>query len=96
MGRAARLHQPLQRALVSQTGWWKLDDGIELVSFDCQSASWNAARRVVGIRQHITRRPDAKGKTLSLFANDSTQGVYRYAALITDMHLPAHEIWPPF
>ena len=90
---AARLHQPLQRALVSQTGWWKLDDGIELVSFDYRSASWNTARRVVGIRQHITRRPDAKGKTLSLFADDPTQGLYRYAALITDMHLPALEIW---
>jgi len=90
---AARLQQPLQRALVSQVGWWKLDEGIELVSFDYQSPSWNTARRIIGIRQHITRRPNAKGKTLSLFADDPTQGVYRYAALITDMHLPALEIW---
>lgn len=90
---AGRLLQPLQRALVSQTGWWRLTDGIELVTFDYQSASWEKPRRVVGIRQHITRRPEAKGKTLSLFADDPIQGSYRYGALITDMDLPSLEIW---
>ena len=37
---AARLQQPVQRALVAQRGWWMLDEGIELVSFDYQSPSW--------------------------------------------------------
>ena len=90
---AARLQQPLQRALVAQKGWWTLDEGIELVSFDYQSPSWEQPRRVVGIRQHIKHRKTAKGKTLSLFADDPAQGVYRYGALVTDLALPAQQIW---
>lgn len=90
---AARLQQPVQRALVAQTGWWTLDEGIELVSFDYQSPSWASPRRMVGIRQHIRHRASAKGKTLSLFADDPAQGVYRYGALITDLALPAQQIW---
>jgi hypothetical protein len=90
---AGRLQQPLQRALVAQQGWWRLDEGIELVSFDYQSPSWEQPRRVVGIRQHVAKRAQAKGKTLSLFADDPAQGVYRYAALISDMNLPAQQLW---
>lgn len=90
---AARLQQPLQRALVAQAGWWTLDEGIDLVSLDYKSARWDQPRRVVGIRQHIKQREAAKGKTLNLFADDPTQGVYRYGALITDIALPAQQIW---
>jgi hypothetical protein len=90
---ALRLNQPLQRALVEQRGWWTLDDGIELVSFDYQAPSWLQARRVIGIRQHSKRRTAAKGKTLSLFADDPCVGQYRFAALVTDLTLPAQEIW---
>jgi DDE family transposase len=90
---ALRLNQPLQRALVDQRGWWMLDEGIELVSFDYQAPSWPKARRVIGIRQHIAKRETAKGKTLSLFADDPWIGQYRFAALVTDLSLPAQEIW---
>jgi Transposase DDE domain group 1 len=90
---ALRLQQPLQRALASQAGWWTLDEGIELTSFDYQSASWDHPRRVVGIRQHAKVRAQAKGKTLSLFADDPVQGQYRYGALVTDLDLPAQEVW---
>lgn len=90
---ALALYQPLQRALVDQTGWWCLDDGIELVSFAYQSPSWSKPRRVIGIRQHIARRENAKGKTLSLFADDPMLGQYRFAALVTDLDLPAQAVW---
>jgi len=90
---ALRLNQPLQRALVDERGWWMLDDGIELVSFEYQAPSWSHPRRGVGIRQHIQRRANAKGKTLSLFADDPYLGQYRFAALVTDLDLPAAEIW---
>ena len=90
---ALRLNQPLQRALVDERGWWMLDDGIELVSFEYQAPSWTHPRRVVGIRQHIKRRAAAKGKTLSLFADDPYLGQSRFAALVTDLDLPAAEIW---
>lgn len=90
---ALRLNQPLQRALVDQKDWWVLDDGLEIVAFDYQAPSWNRPRRVVGIRQKIDERPDAKGKQLSLFANDPVFACYRYSALVTDMDLPAVELW---
>lgn len=90
---ALRLNQPLQRALVDQRGWWMRDDGIELVSFDYQAPRWPKTRRVIGIRQHITKRETAKGKTLSLFADDPSVGQYRFAALVSDLDLPAQEIW---
>ncbi|GJL76964.1 MAG: hypothetical protein NMNS02_30700 [Nitrosomonas sp.] len=47
---ALQLNQPLQRALVDETGWWVLDDGIELIAFDYQAPCWDKPRRVVGIR----------------------------------------------
>jgi hypothetical protein len=85
--------QPLQRALAAQKGWWILDDGIELVSFDYQIADWDQPRRIVGIRQQTAKRAQAKCRTLSLFADDPVQWAYRYGALITDMALPAQEVW---
>lgn len=90
---ALRMMQPLQRALVDQFDWWKLDEGIELTHFEYQASSWEQPRRVIGIRQHIAQRPDAKGKTLSLFANDPIHGQYRYAALVTDLKLSDADLW---
>ena len=48
---------------------------------------------MVGIRQQIATKPDAKGKQLSLFAEDEVIRGYRYAALVTDLELPDAEIW---
>jgi len=90
---ALRMMQPLQRALVDQSGWWKLDGGIELTHFEYQASSWTKPRRVIGIRQHIHLRPDAKGRTLSLFADDPVYGHYRYAALVTDLTLADADVW---
>lgn len=90
---ALRLNPPLQRALVESSGWWMLDDGIDLVSVTYQAPGWSRPRRVVGIRQHIERRAQAKGKTLSLFADDPQWGEYRFAALVTDLTVLAVEIW---
>lgn len=47
----------------------------------------------MGIRQKIDERADAKGKQLSLFADDAAFSCYRYSALVTDMDLPAAELW---
>lgn len=90
---ALRLNQPLQRALVEASGWWMLDDGIDLVRMTYQAPSWSQPRRVVGIRQHRKKREHAKGKTLSLFADDPQWDEYRFAALVTDLDLPSVEIW---
>jgi hypothetical protein len=90
---ALKLRQPLQRALVSAQGWWQLDEGIQLCSFEYQSTAWDKPRRVIGIRQHVAIKRDAKGKQLSLFADDQNHRHWRYAALVTDLSLPAQELW---
>ena len=97
---ALRQTQPIQRALVNASGWWALRDerdrpveGIELVRFQYQADSWSKARWVIGIRQHIKLRPEAKGKTLKLFADDPVIAQYRFSALTTDLDLPATTIW---
>ena len=50
-------------------------------------------RRVVGIRQKIDERANAKGKQFSLFADDAVFSQYRYSVIVTDMDLPAAELW---
>jgi hypothetical protein len=90
---ALRLNQPLQRALVEAQGWWTIDEGIDLVSMQYQAPSWSQPRTVVGIRQHVNKRANPKGKTLSLFAEDPAIGQYRFAALVTNTALPAQEVW---
>lgn len=68
-----------------------------LGSFMYQSKAWDKPRRVVAIRQHISQRAQqqamARGKNLSLFAEDELIGQYRWSALVTDLSLPALEIW---
>ena len=90
---ALKLNQPLQRALVEQTGWWLLDEGIEVIAFDYQAPCWEKPRRIVSIRQKTDERSEAKGKQLSLFEDDPAISCYRYGALVTDMDLPAAELW---
>ena len=58
-----------------------------------QAPSWQSPRRIIAIRQHIKQRANAKGKTLSLFADDEAIGQWRYSALVTDLNLPALQIW---
>jgi hypothetical protein len=101
---ALRQTQPLQRALVDAGreghGWWPLKDdrghivpGIELTRFRHQPDCWSKPRWVTGIRQHIKQRDEARGKNLSLFADDPIIGQYRFSAIVSDLDLPAEVIW---
>ena len=74
-------------------GWWALDEGLELAEMMYQAPSWQSPRRIIAIRQHIKQRANAKGKTLSLFADDEAIGQWRYSALVTDLNLPTLQIW---
>jgi hypothetical protein len=87
---AMRLTQPIQRVLVNEQGWWPLLDdkqrpveGIELSRLSYQADSWSKPRWVIGIRQRISARPEAKGKTLKLFADDPLIGQYRFSDYAT-------------
>jgi hypothetical protein len=48
--------------------------GIELTRFSYQAQSWSKPRWVTAIRQHVAQREHAKGKTMSLFADDPVIG----------------------
>ena len=101
---ALRLNAPLQNALVHAGhdgyGWWPLVDeqgnhvpGIELTQFVYQAPSWDRPRWVTGIRQHIQTREQAKGKNLSLFADDPYVGCWCYSAIVSNVNLSATQIW---
>ena len=94
---AVRMQQPLQRALVAHTGWWSVNEpgaqGIEIASLTYQSSAWEYPRKVIAVRQSTRLRETARGKTLSLFADDPCHGQYRYAAYVTNLDLPALAIW---
>jgi len=48
----------------------------------------------VVVRQHIRRKNGAvAGKTLSLFADDPDLQGWRYGAMLTDLTIPALEVW---
>ena len=74
-------------------GWWALDEGLEIADLMYQAPSWQSPRRIIAIRQHIKQRTNPKGKTLSLFAEDEAIGQWRYSALVTDLNLPALQVW---
>ena len=58
-----------------------------------QPQGWEAAQRMVVVRQHIQRKGGAAGKSLSLFADDEALQDWRYGVMVTDLTLPALEVW---
>ena len=99
---SAQLNPAAKRTQGSPTpspppGWWALDEGLEIADLMYQAPSWAAPRRIIAVRQHIKQRANvnatAKGKTLSLFAEDEAIGQWRYGAMVTDLNLPALQIW---
>jgi len=89
---AAKLTHPLQRAIYRARGWWALKQGIEIAEIEYQAAGWKKARRIVVIRQSASDR-EPPGKSLSLFPDDPAAKGWRYGAYVTDLSLPAVEVW---
>jgi hypothetical protein len=90
---AVKFSQPIQRLIQSSTNWIVLDTGIEICEQIYQSDSWQKPRRIVVVRQKIKDRPKAPGKQLVLFAEEEIYSNYRYSAYVTNLNLPAAEIW---
>lgn len=89
---AARLTQPLQRAIYQAAGWWALEPGLELAELRYRAAGWATERRLIVVRQSV-KRQTAPGKTLSLFADDPDIQGWRYGAFVTTLDLPMAEVW---
>ncbi len=90
---AVKFSQPIQRLIHSCENWIILDTGIEICEQIYQSDSWQKPRRIVVVRQRIKDRPKAPGKQLVLFAEEEIYRNYRYSAYVTNLNLPAAEIW---
>lgn len=50
-------------------------------------------KRMIIIRQYVPTRPKATGRTLSLFKDEGIYRKYRYSCFITNLNLPAEQIW---
>jgi hypothetical protein len=90
---AAKFNQPIQRFIHNQKGWLRLDDGIEICEQKYTASSWEKPRRMVIVRQKIKERPQAAGRTLSLFPDDEIHRNYRYSAYFTSIELSCAEVW---
>jgi hypothetical protein len=90
---AARLYEPVQVKIAGQKVWCTSDDGIAIGETEYRSAEGKKARRMIIVRQHIKERPKAAGKQLRLFQDSDIYNTYRYHCFITNLTLPAQQVW---
>jgi len=90
---AVKFYEPIQRMIASIHTWLTIDDGIEISETQYQGHLWEKPRRIVFVRQRIKLRPKAVGRTLKLFKDEEFYRQYRYSAYVTNLTLPAVEIW---
>jgi len=91
---SARLTQALQQAIVDRCQWQDVAPGLQVSELRYQPHGWEEPQRLVVIRQHMQRKAGGvPGKNLSLLADDPDLQGWRYGAMLTDMSLPAIEVW---
>lgn len=84
---AAKLNNVIRQRLGGLTNWLNLDPGIAVAEMRYAAADWGKERRLIVVRQEIAERPAAKGRLLFELPG------YRYQIYVTDLVLPAAEIW---
>jgi hypothetical protein len=84
------MYPTIKQELRSLKSWTKLKDGMEIAEFEYQSPDWKQPRRMVAVRKNIKILTKATGKLL-LF--DEPVGKYRYSLYVTNLDLPAQQIW---
>ncbi|MCC7026105.1 MAG: transposase [Saprospiraceae bacterium] len=87
---AVKMYATIKQELRKERTWWELKDGMEICEFEYQSPDWKKSRRVIAVRKNIDILPKATGKIL-LF--DEPVGKYRYSLFVTNLNLPAEQIW---
>jgi Transposase DDE domain group 1 len=108
---SAKLTRALQSAIFAQRKWQSVADGIEIAELPYQALGWEAARRMIVVRQRMVRNKGSKaaqggkdknnalagtkanGKTMSLFPDEPDLEGLRFSAMVTDLRLPALEVW---
>lgn len=87
---AVKMYPTIKKELRMLQEWTHLKDGIETAEFEYRSPEWKNPRRMIAVRKNINILTKATGKLL-LF--DEPAGNYRYSLYVTDLHLPAEQIW---
>src|SRR5665213_3174725 len=82
------MYVTIQRTIERQKVWMRLDDGIEIAQTYYQSPLWGKPRRLIMVRQQLSKRPRATGKLLGLFEDDEVINGYRHSCYITNLTLP--------
>ncbi|MFK7101524.1 transposase [Flavobacterium oreochromis] len=90
---AVRFTHPIQNLINKQDLWISINDGIEICDKEYQANSWDKNRRIVIVRQKMSERPNATGRTLSLFPEDKLHRNYRYSAYVTNLEYAATDVW---
>jgi hypothetical protein len=87
---AVKMYPTIKKELQLQKTWWTIKDGMEICEFEYQSPEWKKPRRMIAVRKNIEILTKATGKLL-LF--DEPAGKYRYSLYVTNLDLPAEQIW---
>jgi hypothetical protein len=90
---AVRLIRPIQREIYALENWKEIARGLWVAEFSFMHPGWGKERRYIVVRQDITRRKKAMGKTLPLFANEFDIKDYRYSTWITNAEEPSYDVW---
>jgi hypothetical protein len=90
---AARLYKPVQMKVAGQKTWFVVDNVIKIGETGYSGAEGRKVRTMVIIRQYIGRVTKAAGKKLRLFQDSDIHNNYRYECFITNMKLPAQQVW---
>lgn len=90
---AVPMYSTIQRKIATEKTWLRLDDGIEIAEFQYQAQDWDQSRRMITVRQKVSKRPQAVGKQLSLFEEDYEINGYRYTCYVTTLTLSAADVW---
>ena len=87
---AVKMYPTIKKELQLQKPWWTIKNGMEICEFEYQSPEWEKPRRMIAVRKNIEILSKATGKLL-LF--DEPAGKYRYSLYVTNLDLPAEQIW---
>lgn len=87
---AVKFYPTIKKEVRDLKNWISIKDGIEMCEFTYQSPDWKIARRMVAVRKNISKLKKATGKLL-LF--DEQIQTYRYSVYVTNLDLPAEQIW---
>jgi len=87
---AVKLFAPIKSEVGSHKKWVSLKDGIEITEWMYRLPGWKKARRMIAVRKDIQKYPKSSGKLL-LFDWEQTQ--HRYSVFVTNLDLPAQQIW---